>query len=441
MRRRVSALLAVGVIALLAATGAGASDLARAHDASGVLYEVVPGTLEALFPRNGASSATGSFPALALDMTQPGGARERLLVPGTEASALDLDPTLIIDPQSSSLFLLWRSRTATGRSSLWLATLIDGIWHETTRIGSKELNLDGPPAVTLLRESEHRTVLHLLWSEAESTGAARSYYSPLVLFRGRYIGWSPILTLGSLDLHDAGGSALPENLSIFGAPRLRRGVDDGSAIIAFASPSTSHLVSARSRILPPALITLADEARNHLVGVGVRRQKTALAAEVRSFLNQLDVQLHDATRSYLARSAYVFIRAYANDFDSLEVLGNALRWHLIAEGATLLGQAFTAVPTHCGILAVGPGAMRQALPTAHYMEICVISDLGLPALGFGSTNIHVSRDGTKAVLTREENGAIYFRQSLGDAWSDERRLPLGAGQDPQTAIDTLVDSL
>ena len=207
MRRRVSTLLAVGAIALLTATGAGASDLARAHDASGVLYEVVPGALEVLFPRNGASSATGSFPALALDMTQPGGARERLLVPGTEASALDLDPTLIIDPQSSSLFLLWRSRTATGRSSLWLATLIDGIWHETTRIGSKELNLDGPPAVTLLRESEHRTVLHLLWSEAESTGAARSYYSPLVLFRGRYIGWSPILTLDSLDLHDAGGSA------------------------------------------------------------------------------------------------------------------------------------------------------------------------------------------------------------------------------------------
>ena len=217
--------------------------------------------------------------------------------------------------------------------------------------------IERPPAVVLTREGTQRTVVHLSWAATER-GGVRSFYSPIVLSAGRYAGWNPIVDLGRLDAHGAGGSTAPRAIYLAGG--VADGVDLRSVVLATANEATGHLLTARSRVLPLSLVAFSDEARNHLIGVGGgwRRTPRELADEVAGYLEELDEEVHVGARAYLTRAARAFILKNAGVITPTEALADALRRHLLEAGASLLGQEFEAAPETCGLIEVGPRRRR-----------------------------------------------------------------------------------
>jgi len=365
-------------------------------------------------------------------VAHPAGGAERLLVPGTDGAELELEPILVYEEASATLFVLWLERGADGLSHLLLAALTESAWMERVAVTREAMAIERPPTVVLNREPSRRTVVHLAWS-AEEAGNTLSFYSPIVLFMGEYAGWNPIVELGRLDEHPAGGAeaaaAIPS--ALFQAGGVAEGVDLRSVVLAFASEATGHLLTARARALPLGLVAFADEARNHLIGVGSgwRRSGRELADEVAAHLEELEHEIHAGARAFLSRAARSFIVEHVETAVSNEELATALRRHLLEAGAPILSQEFETPPQTCGLIEVGPDDADQTQPAAHVVELCRVSDRVLPTVGEDAVAIHASRDGGLVLLTWREDGALRFRLSEGSGWSEPRSLEAGGDVD------------
>ena len=419
-----AAAVAIGAGAASAAVAAEPGEpLAAVYSSNGVRYEAVAGRLDDLFPKaGGGSSVAGDAPALAINVVPPEGAIERLLVPGTEGDEQEIEPSLVYEGTTSTLFVLWLARGASGDSHVLLGALGSDGWNERVSVSRRAMSVERPPSVVLTRESSLRTVLHLAWS-AEERGGTRSFYSPVVLFHGEYAGWNPIVDLGLLDPHRSTDSSTAPP-AVYHAGGIADGVDLRSVVLAFANESTGHLLTARVRVLPLGLVAFSDEARNHLIGVGGTWRRTAreLADAVADHLEQVDQEIHVGARSFLARVARAFVVKNAGVIASTEDLANALRRHLLEAGASLLSQEFEAAPQSCGLLEVGPDAADQTEPADHVLEICRVHDRPLPAMGSEEIAIHASRDGGLVLLTWRENDVVRFRLSDGSGWTEARSI-------------------
>jgi hypothetical protein len=396
---------------------------AAVYTAKGIRYEAVSGRLDDLFPKPGAgSSVAGDAPALAIDVVHPAGTTDRLLVPGTDGLEHEVEPSLVYEEATATLFVLWLARDGDGRAHILLAELAGGRWAEPVSVTRHAMVVESVPAVVLTRDSAQRTVLHLLWT-ADDRGLARSFYSPVVLFRGEYAGWNPIVELGTLDPHArATASAGPG--ALYHAGSVADGVDLRSVVVAYANQATDHLLTARSRVLPMGLVSFSDEARNHLIGVGGtwRRTGRELADAVAGHLEELDQEIHVGARAFLSRSARAFILKNLGVITPIEELGGALRGHLLDEGAGLLGQEFETAPQACALVEVGPDDAAQTEPATHVLEVCRIRARPLPAVGAEEVRIHASRDGGLVLVTWRENGVLRFRLSEGAGWTEPRSI-------------------
>jgi len=423
---------AMGIaVALGVATSppASATDTAASHAAvytsRGVRYQAVAGPVDELFPKVGAgSSVAGEAIALAIDVTGADGASERLLVPGTEGDQVEIEPALIYEEATSTLFVLWLARSPDQRSHVLLETLNDAGFGDRISVTREAMVIERPPTVVLTREGTSRTVVHLAWA-AQGRNGVYSYYSPIVIAAGRYAGWNPIVNLGKLDAHaPATVAAATAASAIYLAGGVADGVDTRSVVLASACESTGHLITARSRVLPLSLVAFSDEARNHLIGVGSswRRSPRELADEVAGHLEQLEEEVHVGARAFLTRAARAFIVKNAGVISPIESLADALRLHLLEAGASLLGQEFEAAPETCGLIEVGPDDAEQTERAAHVVEICRVRDRALPSVTGDEIEIHASRDGGLVLLTWRENGTLWFRLSDGGAWSEARSI-------------------
>jgi hypothetical protein len=429
----VFAAAAVLALAAIGARSARAAEPGASHSAvytaQGVRYQAVTGKLDELFPKPGAgSSVAGEAPALAVDVVHPEGATMRLLVPRTEGDELELQPALIYEEATSTLFALWLARATDERSHVLVASLRDERWSDPISVTRVAMVIERLPSVVLTREGTQRTVVHLSWVAAEP-GGVHTFYSPIVLAAGRFAGWNPILDLGRLDAHSAGGSGSPREIYLAGG--VAPGVDLRSVVLAAANEASGHLLTVRSRVLPMSLVSFSDEARNHLIGVGSswRRSPRELADEVGGYLEELEEEVHVGARAYLTRAARAFIVKNAGSIVPIEALADALRRDLLEAGASLLGQEFEAAPETCGLVEVGPDDAEQAEPAAHVLEICRIRDRALPAIAGDDIAIRASRDGGLVLLTWRAGGALWFRLSDGGAWSEARSIESGADEE------------
>ncbi|HVR29473.1 MAG TPA: hypothetical protein VMS86_08055 [Thermoanaerobaculia bacterium] len=438
---------AAGLAAILALAGVGLAPAAEAQDplaagasahqsmsqvysADGVRYEAIAGRLDDLFPTASAgSSVAGNAPALAVDVVPPEGAPRRLLVPGTEGEEQEVQPSLVYEEATSTLFVLWLAQGSNGRSHLLLDAMADEQWGHRVSVTREAMVIERPPSIVLTRDSPLRTVLHVAWSAEERAGV-RTFYSPVVLFHGEYAGWNPRLELGLLDSHPAAAASPPPG-TVYRAGGVSDGVDLRSVVLAFANDTTGHLLTARSRVLPMGLVAFSDEARNHLIGVGGTWRRTAreLADDVADHLGGLAQEVHVGARAYLARAARAFVLENAGVIATIEELGDALRRHLLEAGASLLGQEFETAPQTCGLVEVGPDDADQTEPAVHVFEVCRIRDRALPEIGEEEVTIRASRDGGLVLLTWRENDVVRFRLSEGSGWTEPRSIEPGGDVD------------
>jgi len=426
---------------------AGAELAAVAYGAAGELFEVHRGTYGSLFPK-AADGVDPDNPALRLDVTVDG-ARTRYLVIGTEGPEIETEASLVYEAASERLFLLWGSRVDPVLSSLNLASFADGQFSEPIEVSGDPVPLKGPPHLALTRDTygsapltRSRSVVHLLWWEDGTPEADSVFYTPIVLLDGEYLGWNLVLPLASFDPNPpaAPGGDAPSGL--FSAANIEPGRDASSVVVTLPRRASNRILTLEVRLLPYALLSVADDARVRIPGFGSRisNHSTAeLAEEIRAHVASRLGPLHAGVLNYVADEAYDAVLAAGETYDETD-LGDiaAAAWEAILDGgASLVGREVEAgSPRACEILHLGATAEDAA--SLHQIELCLVSDRPAPEIGPGPVTLSASESGAEVlVLWEEDDRTLRYRLSEGAGWSEPHTADLGASLDMEAAKDYL----
>ena len=92
-----------------------------------------------------------------------------MLVPGTEGDQVEIEPSLVYEETTSTLFVLWLARSSDQRSHVLLETLYDGPggdrrFGDRVSVTREAMVIERPPTAVLTREGTSRTVVHLAWA-------------------------------------------------------------------------------------------------------------------------------------------------------------------------------------------------------------------------------------------------------------------------------------
>ena len=423
----------------------------------GQLYELLAGTHGELFPEDRTQPA--DTPVLALDVVQPDGARERSLVPGTAGPEVEGAPSLVFEDASRRLFAVWESKTAPTVSRLLLADFIPAGWSEPLEISGDVSPLRDAPQVLVTRDrftvsnatgertSRSRTVIHVVWLEEDSEGKGY-YYTPVILERGRYLGWNPVVELAQLEPDVPTPKATVEASELLRASELAAGQDVHSVVLGYLSPGSGRLMTVEVRLLPGELGFLADEIRGHIIEIGVRDrgEMESLAAKLRGHIIEIGHRLNGGVvRHFAERSHDAFLATYDEDADRpIQSLADILRGHIIEIGGDLLGgpgrnQASSKLLEVPPVVEIGQAAGASTQGVTHLVRLQVIMDRPVPPLGDVPARVFVSEDGERALVGWTAGGKVFYTETSSEAqadegaWSEVKHLTLSDELDGVTA--------
>lgn len=443
-------ILLLCLVALLLPLGLPVGALAQAPAVlgeGGAVYRVLTGPPSALVA--GAGGATASNVALVLEIEPQGAATQRLVVPGTEGEEVERYPSLTLDPASGRVFVVWEARR-TIHSTLHVTSYHEGDWSPVVEISGDpfsdklnprlaatsdaftSLDLAGQPV------SRTRTVLHLVWFDRAGYGD-RPLYTPLVVEDGVLVsGWSVIALPDLLPPADA---ATAPPLGLIGAPVVDRSGDAHSVTIGFVDPATARVATLVSSVAPGGLTTWTDQARHSIIDVGrnvaSRRQ---LAVTLEPALGALAERLLPADLAQFLTQRCVDLLSASDPGVALEAAAEKIHDQLVQTAARLGSgpRAITGDARH-GIIDVGRRSTSER--SLHLATIGVGSVRGVPSLPARPIVVLTSPDGRDVILAWDREGAVEYRQSQGEGWSDMRTLNLGARLAREDAYRLLAERL
>jgi hypothetical protein len=431
-RRLLLASLALLAVAAGAASPAAALGRRTVFGSAGELFTVRAGTYASLFPE-GTDPVVPESPVLALEVRRPGGAVQRLLVPGTGGSDSEEAPSVVFEDVSRSVFVLWQSRGLSGRAELDLVRFGPGGWSEVIEVSGDPTTPKGAPQLAVTRRTVARpggeprtiTVVNLVWSEPQTVGGG-VLWAPIVLEDGVYLGWNPVVALDELAGSQL-GLGLPSGAAIDAAV-VDSGRDTSGSVAAFAAGG--RLVTVEMRALPVELARLVDEVTERVLasaGTSLGR----LAGEVRAHLVGGGGKVHAALANHLAELAHARILAAAGTrlAHDRAALAGELRAHLVGGGAGVIFglESGSRAPSRVEVVELG-GRAASGLPT-HLVAVRRVTSRALPAVGPGPYRLFVSPDGERAILAWREDGALRYRETAGDGWTEVMAPEVPAGVD------------
>ncbi len=439
---------------------------------NGELFHIQAGMHLDLFPED---PAAGWNTVLALDVVRDGELAERLVIPGTESFEIESDAALLAD--GNRLFILWMSRAGAELSSLELISFE----ADTSSFGSKvdvsgdPLPLKGRPDLAITRETvwlpahynaegeqlaapttATRTVVHVLWWEEDlATTQSSVYYAPIVLTDGAFLGWNPVVQLSPefFGITPQAPATPGWSQDLLHAPSLDQGTDARSLVIGLPAGSNGVLYNTVVRLLPEGLAAIAEEARSHIIGVGLIQTGGAggagpdyidVAEAARSHIIGVGrVQLHQGVREFVANKVAARIVAFGEAqavagalFDPavFEELAAETWAEAMAAGASLLGNQLRSADLSCGVLhlgATGPVTLgSESTESLHQVEFCISSTHTLPATTAVEGSEHrivTSEDGTQAlVVWQDQDGTVSYRRTeatLESGWTETQVVP------------------
>jgi hypothetical protein len=420
--------------------------------ANGELFTVKSGTYGELFP--GQKGIAPSNPVLALDIQKPDATQTRLLVKGTEGADIDSAPFLLYEEASNTLFLVWEIRLGGVFPVLMLSGYKD-TWLDPYAIIDYPFALKTSPqlAVThdVYREEDesgaatpvtrHRTILHLLWAQESDGGDVETYYTPIFLEDGKFLGRSPSYKLDAFGSPDdtlaASSTAVAAQLT-----KVQRGRDERTVMVAFASGG--RLITLEIGALPPQLGRIADGARSHILDFGAKHPghlsslAQATSAEVirlgaSSFDPEVLQSLADQIQSYIANSS---------PSSPLKVIADGARSHIIDFGAKLSGRGLrTAASTASDIFEVQPSQLEMAgteasLPS-QILEIRQVSSWPAPEAGDTNSRLFVSESGDRALFCWVAGNRVVYREIKDSGWTGLLEIGLSNTLDLARAYEIL----
>jgi hypothetical protein len=435
------------LFALLLLLGGTVSGVARAelaavaYGADGELFELHRGTYATLFP-GGSDGVDPEHSVLRLDVTRAG-QRSRYLVPETDGFELEGEASLVYEAASERLFVLWGSWVDPILSSLYLASFANGNFADPIEVSGDPVPLKGPPRLAVTRDAygvapmvHPRTVVHLLWWEEGESGAEAVFYTPIVLLDGAYLGWNPVLPLHTFDPNLPQTDVAPSEL--YTAANIEPGRDERSVVVTLPRRSTGRILTVEIRLLPYALMSVADDARVRIPGFGshiTNRSTVELADEIRAHVASRLGPLHTGVLRYLADEAHAAVLAHGETFDEaqLDQIASSAWDAILGGGASLVGREVEASsPTACQIVHLGADVEDDA--SQHQLELCRVSDRAAPPVGPGPVTVWASENGTDVlVLWEEDSQTLRYTVSDRFGWSEPHTADLGGSLDPDAA--------
>lgn len=446
--------LALGLGVLGSAAG-----LAAGHETAlgsdGEVYAVRTGAYKDLFP--GGKDFDRDNRVVALEITKPGAAAQRILVPGTGGSEVENSPSVLFEDDSQTVFLLWESEMNI-HPSLKLAAFDGSAWSKPIEVMGNPFALKSSPQFTITRDSyevagsdnlsatRHRTLLHLIWQEQGATGAVETFYSPIVILDGVYIGWTPVYNLEDY-LQDRVTTASDAQVqpALARAPLVQSGRDERTIVVGFASTRLGKLVTVEIDVLPEQLIQLAEGARAHIVDLGralYPNDLPNLAEKARAHIVDLGRAFRPEVVSSIADQVKTLI--LAGGTESLQALGEKARAHIVDLGAQLSDRGLRSVngaDATAKIVRLDEGGQEPPTPLAPtdtpLLQFRTVSSLPTPVVGQGAVRLFMSQTGDNVIVSWALPDRVAYRVSKEDGWSDSKELRFSDNLNLAKAYDIL----
>jgi len=432
------------LLGLTLAPAAHAFDRQSALGAKGELFVVQVGKYADLFP--GGQATDGKNTVLALDVTTPAGATQRLLVPGTENADVEQLPFLLYEESSATLFMVWQTQVSLIHPILNLGSFHAGQWGDVIPVLGDPFAKKSSPQLGVTRESYvvkaadgtsttvNRTVLHLVWAEDNAAGTQDTFYTPIILDDGRYLGSNPIYRLNDYDASPVAKILGDVPKSLLVAPRLETGPNDQTVIVTFADAVSKRLVSIVVGALPRQLSSLADHSRAQIIDVGVKLypghlQQLADAASA-DLLATGTSFYPEFVKTMADRIHNLILNAPKPSANGLQNLADVSRAQIIDVGVKLgrgglMNQsgASTSLQTTIEEVPSTPDDPTSAGET-HLFQLQVVASRPVPLIGDGTVLLYASEDGQKALASWQPAGQVQYMEATPAGWSDVRTLQL-----------------
>jgi hypothetical protein len=409
----------------------------------GTIYRLWTGTFGELFgPEN--TAVPGTMPVLAVDIVAPGQPLMRHLVPGTEGTETEGSAALLFDRTSSSVHIVWSSRTIANLTSsrLHLRSLAPEGWTELIELSGASLtdksglrlaltSDDYAASVDGVATRIPRRVLHLVWVETVAD-VTRAFYSPVVFTNGSYLGWNPVVALDETFTPDSPlVPAGPVSAGLREAPSLATS-PTGKVTASFIHSQSLQLVTVEVQALPGELGELAEMARGHIVELAQTlgpEDRTQLATLARGHIVELAREFHPSAATYFGdRTGELLISAEAS-LDGA-ALAEMARGHIVELGREILAGGLA---NRCAeqellleIPPLDPAASGPAPTFSQFFVLRRVAHWGIPAdLVAPDARILVSTDGGRATIAWTGEGHLFYREAAaGGEWSPVRDLDL-----------------
>jgi hypothetical protein len=453
--RRVTMMaLGLGLLGVAAASAAGRE---VALGADGEVYAIRTGTYGELFAKGGEFDPAN--PVMALEITRPGAAVQRVLVPGTGGEASEKAPSVLFEESSGTAFVLWESEL-NFHPILQLAGFDGEAWSSPIEIIGNPFASKTSPQFAITRDSyeeagadgapvaRRRLILHLVWQEDGGTGSLATFYSPVLIGDGGYFGWNPVYNLDDYLRDQVTPAATGAQLSLARAPIVEAGRDERTVVIAYASSSLGRLAAIEVDVLPEQVVQLADKVRSHITDLGRLHWPGDLAAlgeKVRTHITDLGRAFRSEVVQAMADQVKALI--VAGGAPSLEALAEKARTHVVDLGAQLSGRGLRGVngaDATAKLLEVDPdpSAPQAPAPAGPYLfQFRVVSNLPIPRVGPGGVRLFISPTGENLTVSWAQADRLVYRNSRGNGWTDARDLRLTGELDLGKAYEILDQRL
>jgi hypothetical protein len=450
--------LALGALASAAAQ-ADSRDLALGSD--GTVYQVHADTYGNLFP--GGKDTSPANQVVALDVTPPGGATQRQLVPGTDGPDTESLPSVVFADDSQTVFLLWETELNI-HPLLQLAGFDGHRWSDVIQVTGNPFAVKTSPQFTTTRDSypvsnpdgstttHYRTTLHVVWQEQNAANQLETFFSPIVINDGTYIGWNPIYRLD--DLLPAQTSAAvggPPQTALVSAPLLQSGPEARTVVVVYTSAATSRLAAIEIDVLPQQLGDLAEKARAHIVDLGKVSYPSNLpdmADKARAHIVDLGAAFHPAVIQSIADQVKAQILADGSLGMDLPSLAADARAHIVDLGAKLSGWGLRSANSsdQASISEIGntPGELPgdTADAPSYLFQFRLSANLSAPHIGPGTVRLFSSQSGERMIVSWAQADRLFYRSSQGDgSWSDPKQLVFSSNLDLNKAYQILGQRL
>jgi hypothetical protein len=423
--------------------------------AEGELYTVRTGTYGQLFPGGKQTQLTNAV--LALEVTKPDGTEERLLVNGTTGPEAERLPFLRFEEASKTLFLVWESRVNLVHPILMLSGYNNGSWIEPFEIIGNPFAPKTSPQFAVTQDTyeeqgpngpltRHRTTIHLAWGEEIAGGLISTFYTPVFLENGTFVGRSPVYRLNDLELPEAPGeTATPQLAQVL---RVQRGRDERTVVVAFTSLTNGRINTLEIDALPAQLSLLADGARAHIIDLGAKLypgKMQSLAEEARAHIIDLGRSFQPVISGALASQAqaYILINGSSPGSD-LKAIADGARAHIIDLGAKLSGRGLKTAASELAppaIVEVQPlslTATPDALPfSPQFLEVQLVSSRVAPEVGRGDVRMFMSESGQEVLLAWIDGQRVLYVETSGQGWSETREVRITPSFDSTDAFEVL----